>query len=143
MSPEENAAVFRRVIEAGFGRGDLAVLDALMRPDFLEHEAGPGQGQGREGAKEIVRLMHAAFPDFHATIEDLAAVEDTVWARVRFRGTNTGSFLGHPPTGRPIDVEAIDCCRCAGGQLTEHWGVIDRLSMLEQLGLVPPGPAPR
>lgn len=142
MSADENATVFRRLIVEGFGRGDLAVLDEVLRPDFVEHEAGPGQGQGRAGVKGLVAMLHEAFPDLRATVEDLTTEGDKVWARVRFRGTNTGPFLGQPPTGQAVDVEAVDCCRCVGGHLAEHWGVMDRLGMLEQLGLVPPGPAP-
>jgi hypothetical protein len=29
----------------------------------------------------------------------------------------------------------------ANQQLAEHWGVIDNLSMLQQLGVIPPPPA--
>ena len=36
----------------------------------------------------------------------------------------------------------VTCRIVHGGQLAEHWGVMDRLGLLEQLGLVPPGPAP-
>lgn len=49
--------------------------------------------------------------------------------------------MGQPLTGRPFDIAALDLCRCDGGQVVEHWGVMDQLSMLQQLGLVPPGPA--
>lgn len=141
MSAEENAAVFRRVVEEGFGRGDTAVIDEVVSPRFVEHEAGPLQEQGREGLKMLVAMMHEAFPDLRVTVEDLTADGDKVWARLRFQGTNTGPFMGQPPTGRSIDIGAHDLCRCEGGQLTEHWGVMDQLSMLQQLGLVPLGPA--
>ena len=46
MRSADNQAIFRRVIEEGFGQGNLAVLDELMAPDFIEHEAGPGEGRG-------------------------------------------------------------------------------------------------
>ena len=70
-----------------------------MRPDFIEHEAGPVQGRGLEGVKTIVTMMHIGFPDLHATIEDMTAEGDKTWARVTLRGTNTGAFMGMPPPG--------------------------------------------
>jgi predicted ester cyclase len=141
MSTEENKAIFRRVMEEAFSRGNLAALDSLMSQDFIEHEAGPGQGRGLEGVKTIVVMARTAFPDLHATIEDMTAEGDKSWARVTFRGSNTGDFMGRPPTGRSVTYEAIDICRYANGKMVEHWGVVDMLGMMQQLGLVsPPGP---
>lgn len=57
-----DASVFRRVVEGGFGRGDTAVIDELVSPDFVEHEAGPLQEQGREGLKTRLTMLHEAFP---------------------------------------------------------------------------------
>lgn len=142
MSTEENKVIFQRVMEEAFSQGNVVALDELMRPDFIEHEAGPGQGRGLEGVKTIVTMMHTAFPDLHATIEDMTAEGDKTWARVTFRGTNTGAFMGMPLTGKRVTFEAIDICRYADGKMVEHWGIIDRLGMMEQLGVIPtPGQA--
>lgn len=48
--------------------------------------------------------------------------------------------MGMPGTGRPIDITVIDVFRLVGGRLVEHWGVADRLSLAQQIGLVPGGP---
>ena len=37
-------AAFRRIIEDGFGRGDLSVVDELVSPDFQEHQRGAESG---------------------------------------------------------------------------------------------------
>jgi predicted ester cyclase len=71
-----------------------------------------------------------------ATIEDSFAAGDRICARVTFRGTNTGEFQGMPPTGKQAVRGAIDVCRFADGCMAEHWGQIDRLSLLEQLGVI-------
>lgn len=137
MTPADNQAIFRRVIEEGFGQGNLAVLHELMATDFIEHEAGPGEGRGLEGVKAIVTMLHTAFPDVRATIEEMSADGDKLWARVTFHGTHTGDLLGMPPTGKHVRVEAIDLCRFAAGKLVEHWGVFDRMGMMEQVGAIP------
>ena len=136
MTAEENLEMFRRVMEQGFSKGNMNVLEEVMAPDFIENEAGAGEGRGLEGVKDIVRMLRTAFPDLHATIEDSFAAGDRICARVTFRGTNTGEFQGMPPTGREAVWGAIDVCRFADGRMAEHCGQIDRLGLLEQLGVV-------
>jgi steroid delta-isomerase-like uncharacterized protein len=79
-----------------------------------------------------------AFPDVKATVEDLMADGDKVVARVSYRGTHQGAFRGIPPTGKQIAVTGINIFRIANGKLVEHWGLTDRLAVLQQLGVVPP-----
>jgi len=74
-------------------------------------------------------------------VEDLLADGDKVVARVSIRGTHQGTLRGIAPTGKPISVMAINVLRIENGQIVEHWGLADRLSALQQLGVVPlPGP---
>ena len=48
--------------------------------------------------------------------------------------------MGIPPTGASVDVQLIDIMRFDGaGQVCEHWGVADMLSLMQQLGVVPAG----
>jgi predicted ester cyclase len=62
---------------------------------------------------------------------------DVVWTRNRATGTNDGSFLGNPPTGKPMSIDVFDVLRVVNGKIVEHWGVPDRLGVLFQLGLMP------
>jgi len=41
MSPEENKTQYRRTLEEVFNQGDLAIVDDLVAPDFLNHEVPP------------------------------------------------------------------------------------------------------
>ena len=75
-------------------------------------------------------------------IQDLAVAGDIVWARLVATGTNDGPFMGHPPTGRPMQVDVFDAVRVVDGRMVDHWGVPDRLGVLIQLGLAQP-PAAR
>jgi predicted ester cyclase len=62
---------------------------------------------------------------------------DKIWARMTARGTQTGPFMGHGPTGKPFTICVIDVCRFESGRMVEHWGVPDRFALLHQLGLLP------
>src|SRR5262249_33748401 len=85
--------------------------------------------------KDAMRDVHRAFPDIKFTIEDAAESGDTIWVRVRGRGTATGPYFG-PPSGRPVDFTVIDVCRVVGRRIVEHWGVADRFAVLAQTGVL-------
>jgi len=135
MSAEQNAASFRRLIEVGFGKGDLGVVDEVVSPDGVEHQRG--LKGGRDGAKETIATLNAWFSPFSLTVEDLVVDGDKVWARCRARGVNTGSIMGRPATGQPMEIDVIDIGRFKDGMLVEHWGVPDQLGMMSQIGLLP------
>jgi hypothetical protein len=58
--------------------------------------------------------------------------------RFSARGTNLGSFLGAPPTGRVVTYTGFDLNRIEGGRIVESWVNYDALGLLRQLGLLPP-----
>ena len=42
-----------------------------------------------------------------------------------------------PPTGKRISVPGFDMVRVRDGQVTEHWGLIDAMTLMQQLGAIP------
>jgi predicted ester cyclase len=137
MGDEQNVAAFRRVMEEGFGQGNFAAIDEVVSPEFLEHEAGPGLDLGRSGLKQIIKALRTAFPDLRVTIDDVVGSGEKMGFRITFRGTNEGEMMGFPPTGRTATWQAVDIVRFGeDGTLLEHWGTLDRLGVLEQLGHV-------
>jgi predicted ester cyclase len=136
-------AVVRRLIEEGFNEGKLEVAEQVTSPEAVEHQSfGPNHPSGAAGVKAVITSLRKAFSDFHLEIQDLTVDGEKVWLRMVGSGTNDGSFMGNPPTGRRMRTDVFDVCRVAGGRIVEHWGVPDRLSVLFQLGLAQP-PAPR
>jgi predicted ester cyclase len=130
---------FTRLIEEAFNGGDLSVLDDLVSADFVEHQfespRHPARRVGPAGVARIVAELRRGAPDFHLAIEDSSVTGDTVWARLRGTGTDTGGQLGRPPTGRSFAITVIDVARFADDRMVEHWGVPDRLDLLLQIGL--------
>ena len=44
--------------------------------------------------------------------------------------------MGMPATGKSVDVQLIDIMRFGDdGLVREHWGVVDTLAMMQQLGV--------
>ncbi len=54
------------------------------------------------------------------TVEDMIADDDRVAARVAMRGTHHGEFQGIAPTGKRVQVRAIDMFRIADDKIVEH-----------------------
>jgi predicted ester cyclase len=49
--------------------------------------------------------------------------------------------MGIAASGKSIDIQAIDILQFgADGLAHEHWGVMDIMSMMQQIGAVPQGP---
>ena len=138
----DHAATMRSTYER-INKGDIAAFGDLVADDFVEHQGagGPGLPPTKEGTLEFFRVLLAAFPDWRMTVEDLIAGGDKTVARVRVTGTHKGEFMGVPATGTRVDVQLIDIMRFdSAGLVSEHWGVADMLSLLQQLGVVPAGP---
>jgi steroid delta-isomerase-like uncharacterized protein len=138
----DHAATMRSTYER-INKGDIAGFGDLVANDFVEHQGagGPGFPSTKEGTLEFFRALLAAFPDWHMTVEDLIAGGDKTVARVTVTGTHKGEFMGMPPTGTRAEVQLIDIMRFdRAGLVSEHWGVADMLSLMQQLGAVPAGP---
>ncbi len=138
MSTEQNKALFRRFMEEVFNRRNTSLIDELLAPDFVEREElPPGMPAGREGVKQLTAMFHRAFPDFKVTLDDMIAEGDKVVVRSTWSGTHKGEFMGIPPTSKKVSFGVIDIIRMAGGKAVEHWGQMDSMGMMQQLGVVP------
>ena len=138
MSMEENKAKFHRTYEEMFNKGNLAIADDLIAPDFLNHEVPPGRNnRGPESMRGVVTMLRAAFPDLYFTVEELVAEGDTIMGRVTMHGTHQGLFEGMPPTGRSFQQDQMHLVRFRDGKAIEHLSVRDDLGMMRQLGVIP------
>jgi len=135
MSVEENKKLVRRYQEI-YNSNELYALGDVVSEDLVTPKIMPGIPTGIEGARAAHRIMLAGFPDYQTTIDDLFAEGDKVAARISMSGTNTGSFMGIPPTGRHVSFTGIYIARIADGKIVEHWGEEDGVSLLQQLGVL-------
>jgi steroid delta-isomerase-like uncharacterized protein len=129
-----------RLYEAVNG-GKLDLLDELLADDFVEHEEFPGFSPDRDGVKKFFEMVHAAFDGFRMDVEDLVVDGDSAAVRATLHGTHKGEFLGIPATGKTVAVPLADFAKVNDeGKLAEHWGVMDNLVLMQQLGLAPEEP---
>jgi steroid delta-isomerase-like uncharacterized protein len=136
MSLEQNKALVRRFVDEVQCQHDLAALDELFSPDFVDH-SGMTNPPTLEGSRQFFSMMFAAFPDMRFTIRQQIAEGDKVLTHKTLQGTQLGPFMGIPATGKAVAVDVMDIFTVAGGKITEHWTVGDMLGMMQQLGVVP------
>ena len=77
-------------------------------------------------------------PDFRPEIHWQTVEGDIVTTFKTYHGTHRGDFLGIAPTGKTIHFETVDAMRVRNGKITDHWGVANLYSALQQLGQLPP-----
>jgi steroid delta-isomerase-like uncharacterized protein len=138
MSTEQNKALIREMVEEVFNRGNTSRADEYLAADFVEREVlPPGIPRDREGVKQLTIMLRSAFPDFKATIDDIVAEGDKMVVRQTWTGTHKGDFMGMPATGKCVSFGVIDIIRMSGGKAAEHWGLMDSMTMMQQLGAIP------
>jgi steroid delta-isomerase-like uncharacterized protein len=141
MSTVENKNAISMFIEDVLNQGRLERADDLVLEDFVELDPLPGQSQGREGLKQVIWEMRTAFPDMHWTVEEMIAEGEKVSTRFTWTGTQYGTFLGIPATGKHIAVKGVVIDRLVAGKMADSRILMDTLGMMQQLGAIPAPPA--
>ena len=123
---DTNKGLVRRLVQEVLNNRRLDVIDELY-----DQRLAPA-------ARRWIEPFLASFSDVHMRIDDLIAEDDTVVGRFSCSGTHSGTWLGHPPTGRRFtDVAEVYIFRIADGRIVSAWGLEDTRSRLHQLGLEP------
>jgi steroid delta-isomerase-like uncharacterized protein len=126
---------------AEMSAGNIDAVDRYIADDFVEHEEFPGISPDKKGVKQFFAMMHAAFPDMRMEADEIVQEGDMLCARATFSGTHQAEFLGIPASAKRVEVALFDMLRIRDGQAVEHWGLMDAMTMMQQLGAVP-APAP-
>ena len=134
MTTEENKRVYSRYIDL-LNVQDFDSLDEVVDPErYREICVGftPGWVDLPEAITSLKKVV-GGIPDLNARIDDLAAEDDKVYARLTVTGTNTGRFFGAPATGRSYEVSMFDYARLEDGRILERVQQSDTLSQLTQM----------
>jgi predicted ester cyclase len=132
----KNKERLRRLFEEGMNRGNMAVIDELVGPEYVNHDF-PLPLKGADGFKQIVAIFKGGFPDIRVTIEDEFEDGDMVGSRGTFTGTHAGEFMGIPATSKAVSIGYLDLWRVKGGRFQENWVQMDMMGLMQQLGVVP------
>ena len=143
------ARTTREAFERGtdtFNAHDLDGFAQVLADDVVFSAPGGMRGEGKAACVGFYGGWIAAFPDAHVDVTDLHIIGDVAVEEGTFTGTQDGILHGPagdlPPTGRAVSLDYIQVLRFRDGTHVSFNLTFDRLSMLEQLGVVPaPVPA--
>jgi steroid delta-isomerase-like uncharacterized protein len=132
-----SAAVLRRWFDEIWNRRNVDVVDELLAPDGVLHDAAMSAGSAVAGEqfKSQARALLSAFPDLHFAIDQIVDGGDCAAVRITITGTHSGPGLGVPPTGRAIRISSMSMARVREGLLVEGWDNVDYLGLFAQLGI--------
>ena len=136
MTPNLKTKLDRIPLEI-FNQGKVQLIDELYSPDYRDRSVQPGVEPTREGFKQFVTSLRTAFPDLHYTIDDSIESGDKFVTRLTASGTMRGEFAGMPATNKQATWTEIHIVRVQNDLVVEHWGLIQELGMMVQLGVIP------
>ena len=137
-SPEEAKEVVRRWNDEGWSGGKYDLAHEIISPNMTVHGAGGQQiGMGPEALIDLIKTWRTAFPDGAMTIDELIVEGDLVGIRNTWRGTQKAEFYGIPPSGNSVTVTSVGLDRVTDGKVSEGWGELDMVGMMQALGAMP------
>jgi steroid delta-isomerase-like uncharacterized protein len=139
----------REAFERGtetFNAHDIDSFAEVLADDVAFKAPGGVDGQGKAACAAFFASWFGAFPDAHVDVHRLHIAGDVAVEEGVFTGTHNGVLHGPagdiPPTGRPVRLDYVQVLRFRDGKHVSFNLLFDRLSLLEQLGLIPaPSPA--
>jgi len=134
MTSQTDRTAPDRLLDA-FNLHDPSLIDSAVAADYIEHSAPPGMPPGADALKAFIGAFTAAIPDFRFDTELRTEQDGLVMVYGFAEGTLRGPLFGSDGTGQHGRWPEVHIFRVADGKITEHWDVIDKLSMRTQLGL--------
>jgi predicted ester cyclase len=136
---EPNIAVVQRFIDHAVNGRRPSVIDQTWSDDLIWHGGSLGTFEGKAAFKKAFSAnATSAWSNMRLEIHEVIATADKVVLRFTNSGTNSGPFMGNPPTGKHAEWLGIGIYTIRESRITEGWFAEDILSTLTQLDVFPP-----
>ena len=135
---QQNKNLIHRYYADLWNRWDDAAVDEIIAPGIKFRGSLGVNVSGRDGFRQYVARVRAAFPDFHNRIDELLAEGDAVAARLTYSATHQGELYGTAPTGKRVEYGGTAFFRISGGQITSGLVYGDTLGLMRQIGAAVP-----
>ena len=135
---ETNKAVARSFFEQVLDQGHVEKYAESHAMGFIAH--GRTKDATLEEDMGYAREERKAVPDLRFKINEIMAERDLVLVYWTASGTNTHEGMGFPASGKSFTEPGMTLFRFKAGKISEEWGVWSMLSIMQQLGVLPPTP---
>jgi steroid delta-isomerase-like uncharacterized protein len=141
MNTEALKGIVRTYYDEVWTKGNLALVDTLMAPDYVNCDpatpAPNGELHGREAFKGLVNTLRGAIPDMVMTIDNQVAEGNVVVSRWHATGTFLGELNGVPGTGQAGGTTGITITTFRNGEIVSDYAIWDTLGFLMRVGAIP------
>jgi steroid delta-isomerase-like uncharacterized protein len=140
MTRAETQQFFAARVDA-WRRCDVEALTMAHTEDCVLESPIAGKVTGREAIEKVYRGFIASFPDMTVDRPELIIEDGRVVQLVTFSGTNTGGFMGMPPTGKRFTFAAVLICTMRDGLIAHETRIYDFTGFLMEIGVLKAKPA--
>jgi steroid delta-isomerase-like uncharacterized protein len=134
---EQNKRLVREITDVIWNGRGLDRIAEFYAPDFVGDYRPYALRQGHAGVRAMVEGAWTAFPDYHEEVHEMIAEGDRVVLHLTISGTQHGQWGPLPATGKRVVFDEIVILQIRDGKVLGQRGIVDNLSALRQLGVVP------
>jgi predicted ester cyclase len=132
---EKRVEVAREYVDRVFNGHDGERAREYFTADATFHALTAGTLAGVDAIIPVLVGIIDALSDIHAEVQDVIASNDLVALRQVVKARHTGTLLGIPATGSPVQWDAVDIYRINdAGKISEQWAFEDFAAILTQVG---------
>ena len=135
MTRDQAQQFFDRRVDA-WRRRDVEALTSDHADMCVLESPIAGEVRGRPAIEHVYRGFLASFPDFSIDNVELVVEGDRVVQIALMSGTNTGGFMGLPPTGKHFKVSFVAVFTMRDGQIAHERRIYDFTGFLLEIGVL-------
>lgn len=137
---EETKQLVDRLMEL-WNTGNTEAAGQLYSPDAQRFDPnGPDPLRGPEQIATYISQVRAGFPDFRIDVDQRVSEGDSFAHQWKCSGTHKGEFQGIAATGKRVELVGMTLGRIRDGLVVQERSCYDRLSLMQQLGVIPTAP---
>ncbi len=139
---KQNKTLVTKAFEA-VATGDYEGMNNYIAENYVRHcQATPELViESLDAFKEFIRMDRMSIPDQKLNVKMLVAEGDLVAFWATYSGTQTGQMGPFPPSGKTAELDFAGVHRIANDKIVETWVTWDNMTILNQLGHLPPPPS--
>ena len=138
MSEEELKDRILHAYDESINKGNMSALDDIFAEDMVDHSIAAASGEvGLNGFKNRIKDHRIGLPDLVFTIENMIMEGDKLAFHWTFCGTQSGPWMGQPPTDIPLKMSGMNMERLFNDRIVEHWSYPDIMGAMAQIGFFP------
>ncbi len=134
---QQNKDLVLRMIRAVQEGGNLDKLDDFFAPTFVDHSTFSGFTPDRQGVRNIFQHFQDALSGLKVEVLSQVSEGSRVMTHKILYGMNNSPLFGIPASNKMIRINVMDMLQVQNGMITDHWNVVDQVSLMKQLGVLP------